>query len=302
LDRFREVRETTMNLKSNAKKTIKQIAFWTLPPGFQDIFRSIRNKTISNNRHSHKGYAITKQNRELKNIHQGNRCFILATGLSINDQNLKLLKNEFCIAVSNFYLHPDFRLIDPQYYCIAPWHPPHNIENYLQLLKEIGDISKKCSFFLGINEYARVNQNNILLDHNVYYHNTSAIELDKDVDLCQPVLSPMSVTIMALQSAIFMGFSEIYLLGCDHDSILNFSGKFANQHFYPEEKAKLITDISTFKSGLLSYIVLWNQYEMLNTIAQSKNIKIFNATKRSLLDVFDKVDYESLFIVESERF
>jgi hypothetical protein len=48
--------------------------------------------------------------------------------------------------------------------------------------------------------------------------------------------------------------------------------------------------------------VLWNQYEMLNTIAQSKNIKIFNATKRSLLDVFDKVDYESLFIVESERF
>ncbi len=297
MDRFREVRETTMNLKSNAKKTIKQIAFWTLPPGFQDIFRSIRNKTISNNRHSHKGYAITKQNRELKNIHQGNRCFILATGLSINDQNLKLLKNEFCIAVSNFYLHPDFRLIDPQYYCIAPWHPPHNIENYLQLLKEIGDISKKCSFFLGINEYARVNQNNILLDHNVYYHNTSAIELDKDVDLCQPVLSPMSVTIMALQSAIFMGFSEIYLLGCDHDSILNFSGKFANQHFYPEEKAKLITDISTFKPELLNYIRLWNQYEMLNTIAQSKNIKIFNATKRSLLDVFDKIDYESLFIV-----
>ncbi|MBD1215352.1 MAG: hypothetical protein H9534_22095 [Dolichospermum circinale Clear-D4] len=292
-----------MNLKSKAKKIIKQIAFWTLPPGFQNIFRSIRNSLISDNVLSPEEYAAIKQNRELKNIHQGNRCFILATGPSINDQNLKLLKNEFCIAVSNFYLHPDFRLIDPQYYCIAPWHPPHNIENYLQLLKEIGDISKKCSFFLGINEYARVTQNNILLDHDVYYHNTSAIKLDKDVDLCLPVLPPMSVTIMALQSAIFMGFSEIYLLGCDHDSILNYSGKFANQHFYPEEKAKLITDISTlFKGELLNYIRLWNQYEMLNTIAQSKNIKILNATKRSLLDVFDKVDYDSLFLVKGKLY
>lgn len=290
-----------MNLKSKAKKAIKQIAFWTLPLGFQEIFRSIRNKTISSNRLSPEECDVLKQNRELKNIHQGKRCFILATGPSINAENLKPLKNEFCIAVSNFYLHPDFKLIDPQYYCVAPWHPPHNIENYLKLLQEIGDSSKKCSFFFGLQEYERVSDNKILLNYNIYYHNTGSTKLDKDVDLCKPVLIPYSVTIMALQSAIFMGFSEIYLLGCDHYSILNYSEGYANKHFYPEEKSMLITDRSSkFKESLIYYTQLWEQYELLNAIAKNKNIKIFNATKQSLLDVFDKVDYKSLFFVEGE--
>ena len=283
-----------MNIKSKFKKIIKLIACWTLPLGFLNILRLVKNRLTSYYGLSPEEREVISQNRELKNIHQGKRCFILATGSSINDQNLKPLKDEFCIAVSNFYLHPDFSLIEPQYYCLAPWHPPHSIERYLQLIEEIANISKKCTFFLGINEYPRVNRNSILLNRNIYYHDTREIKLGRDIDLCQPVLSPMSVTIMAIQSAIFMGFSEIYLLGFDHDSVLNYSGKFANKHFYLEEKAKLITDISTFKSTILSYASLWNQYEMLNIIAQSKEIKILNATKYSLLDVFDKVDYNSV--------
>jgi hypothetical protein len=275
---------------------LKKIAFWTLPLGIQEILKSIKNNTISyNNKISLQEDKELKKNRELENKHIGKRCFILATGSSINEQNLKLLKNEFCIAVSNFYLHPDFKLINPHYYCVAPWHLPHDINNYIKLLKEIGDNSQKCSFFLGIREYKTVSQNKILLNHNVHYHDTRAKKLDKHIDLCKPVLAPQSVTVMALQSAIFMGFSEIYLLGCDHDSIVNYSQSFANQHFYPEEKSKLITDICTFKEVLLSYISLWDQYEMLDGIARKKDTKIFNATKFSLLDIFDKVDYQSLF-------
>ena len=281
-----------MTFKIKTKKLIKQIAFWTLPLGIQRFAKSL----ISYNKLSPEKSDFLKQNRKLRNIHQGKRCFILATGPSINAQNLKPLKNEFCIAVSNFYLHPDFRLIDPEYYCVAPWHPPHNVENYLELLQEIGSLSKKCSFFFGLQEYDRVYDNKILVNRNIYYHDTISTKLDKDVDLCKPVLSPQSVTIMALQSAIFMGFSEIYLLGCDHNAILNYSENFSNKHFYPEEKSKLITDrASKFKDSLITCIRLWDQYEMLNTIAQHKNIKIFNATKQSLLDVFDKVDYESLY-------
>jgi hypothetical protein len=283
-----------MTIKTKIKKLIKQIAFWTLPLGLQQVAQSLIS--YNKNRLSQANGDILKQNRKLRDIHQGKRCFILATGPSINAENLKPLKNEFCIAVSNFYLHPDFNLIAPHYYCVAPWHPPHKIEDYLQLLQEIGSTSTKHSFCLGLGEYERVISNKILLNRNVYYQCTRAKKLDKEVDLCLPVLSPQSVTIMALQLAIFMGFSEIYLLGCDHNAILNYSGGFSFKHFYPEQKSKLITDrASKFKDSLITCTNLWEQYEMLNAIAQEKNIKIFNATKHSLLDVFDKVDYESLF-------
>lgn len=296
MDRLRKIREAVMNFKSRVKKIFEKIAFWVLPLGIQEILKSIKNNMLSfKNKLSLEENKILKKNREIENKHIGKRCFILATGPSINKQDLKLLRNEFCIAVSNFYLHPDFKLIDPLYYCVAPWHPPHDINNYLKALKEIGDNSQKCNFFLGIREYKKVSQNKVLLNHNAYYHDTRAINLHKHIDLCKPILAPQSVTIMALQSAIFMGFSEIYLLGFDHDSILNHSKSFANHHFYPEEKSKLITDVCTFKESLLSYILLWNQYEMLDAIARRKGTKVFNATKFSLLDVFDKVDYESLF-------
>ena len=110
-----------MNIKIKTKKLIKQIAFWTLPLGVQRVAQSLIS--YNRNRLSQENSDVLKQNRKLRDIHKGKRCFILATGPSINAENLKPLKNEFCIAVSNFYLHPDFKLIDPEYYCVAPWHP-----------------------------------------------------------------------------------------------------------------------------------------------------------------------------------
>lgn len=40
---------------------------------------------------------------------------------------------------------------------------------------------------------------------------------------------------------------------------------------------------------------LWSQYRRLKNYAQSQSLNIYNATKGGLLDVFDRVDYDSLF-------
>jgi hypothetical protein len=41
-------------------------------------------------------------------------------------------------------------------------------------------------------------------------------------------------------------------------------------------------------------LTLWNQYEYLRRFAESKGIRILNATKGGVLDVFDRVEYEDL--------
>ena len=45
---------------------------------------------------------IVKNNAELKDKHKGRRCFLLGSGPSIKDENLKPLKNEIVFALNNF--------------------------------------------------------------------------------------------------------------------------------------------------------------------------------------------------------
>ena len=278
------------------KKIYQRFSYWVLPPGIQNVLK--RSYFFLKNQKLNKfERQLLNKNKELKGRHQGERCFILATGASIRNQDLSLLKHEFCIAVSNFYLHPNFHTICPKYYCLAPWHPPHKEFDYVQLLEEAGRCANESTFFLGISERLRVQENSIQLGKGVYYLKFGGVNaeiISPDINLTQSILSPQSVSIMALQVAIFMGFSQIYLLGFDHDSILNFGEGFANKHFYTENKSKLITDRETFKSALLSYLSLWNEYEIIKEVAGNRKIHIYNSTHGGLLDVFDRVNYENL--------
>ena len=290
-----------MTFPHDFKKAAKYVAYWTLPLGIQNIIKAgkrelLKSKNISKKEIEEK--RILQQNKSLKNIHKGERCFILATGPSIKSIDLKQLKHEYCIAVSHFYLHPDFHVVNPQYYCIAPWHPSHPEEAYNHLLSEIGSVAKKANFFIGISEYDRVPKNQISLGERVNFLGFGASSPDlitQGLDLCKPILSPNSVSIMALQVAISLGFKEIYLLGFDHNSICNKKRDFAFQHFYTEEKSILVTDVSDFKRELQCLLDLWSQYETLKEIADLLGVNIINATNGSYLDVFTHIDSDIVF-------
>lgn len=50
-----------------------------------------------------------------------------------------------------------------------------------------------------------------------------------------------------------------------------------------------------FRKYLRVYGRLWQQYERLKELAENKGVKIVNATKGGLLDVFERADYDMLF-------
>jgi hypothetical protein len=103
---------------------------------------------------------------------------------------------------------------------------------------------------------------------------------------------------MALEVALYMGFKNIYLLGCDHDWILHLN---TSAHFYEESQHALVREgydewaVSDLELTFECYVRLWQQYKALWQIARGKSIHIFNATAGGLLDVFPRVRYESLF-------
>ena len=110
-----------------------------------------------------------------------------------------------------------------------------------------------------------------------------------------------SVPVICIQLAIYMGFKEIYLLGTEHDFLT--TKKYA--YFYDRKQAVTgDTDITTdadsnlvmnFSDAIADAYALWNNYKVVRRIAQKNDIKIYNATMGGALDLFPRVDFNSLF-------
>lgn len=277
-----------------------RLAHWTIPPGFQAILRSHLNR-VNSNTLTPELRAVLQRNREFHSLHTGGRCFILATGPSIKQQNLKLLESETCIAVSNFFVHPDYAVIKPRYYCITAYHPPITEEAWQSWLAEMSKGTRSATMFFSLTDQERVERKGFFANRKVHYLKFGERQdmlVRHGVDITRAVLGPQSVPIMALQLAIYMGFRQIHLLGCDHDNILHFG---TSSHFYTEDKhAMMRTGYNEWDGVDMELLLtadarLWQQYKAIRRVAGDKSTKIYNATPGGLLDVFPRVNYESLF-------
>lgn len=280
------------------KKFLKK---WIVPTG---IFEYVRLRGA--NKISH------PENTKFKNIHKGERCFILASGPSITQQELSVLEGETCIAVSHFHLHKDIRTIKPKYHVLAPSHPPFTFNDsgkYFSDFKEkYADMD--VTYFLGDNSFPYsfrklVQTHPELSVNNAYYLNYEpGFDIDEENysqnniwDISKTVFSPRTVIYSALQVAGYMGFSEIYLLGCDHD-YLNDTKRTTNHHFYKEEAGisdKEHLDAFSSEKWFYEYYMRWKHYRLMRMALEEKGCKVYNATRGGMLDVFERVEFETLF-------
>ncbi len=285
----------------------RKIKRWLIPPGVLSLYKKVGSKA-SNELPVIKSIYNTDNLSLFKNKHLGQRCFILASGPSINKQDLTLLKDEYTIAVSQFFLHPQIEQICPNYHCFAPQHEPFNdetnkiifnnyISNYTFPVKSfIGSTNFQYSYFNFLYNNKQYNLDAEYIDYS------SSCQLDENNynnedlwDISKKPFSPRTVIYVSIQAAYYLGFKEIYLLGVDHDYLneLNRGG----HHFYKEEKSfsdvKHLEQFSKEK-WFEEYYYRWKQYRLMNEFLNSKGVKIFNATEGGLLDVFPRVRYSDL--------
>lgn len=252
---------------------------------------------------------LVKGNSQFRNRHSGQRVFILASGPSIRTQDLKFLKEETCIAVSHFHLHEDIKVINPKYHLLAPQHEPFTFEDSSKYFVDFKNAYAKTDteIFLGVNKYP-YNYFELLKAHpelsvkNLHYIDYSSnIQIDEENchiesnwDISKRPFVMRTVIYGAIQLALYMGFSEIYLVGCDHD-YLNDITRTTNHHFYQEEKG--ISDqehLEAFskEDWFLEYFMRWKHYRLMKEHLALKNVRILNATKGGLLDVFERVELD----------
>lgn len=247
-------------------------------------------------------WSVLERNRELKNRHLGERCFVLGNGPSVRAVDLSRLKGETIISVSNGYLHRDYSEIRPKYHCVPQTHPPMTDDDVARWFGEMDAELGSATLFLNETENQLVCSRKLFERRDVRYLDMRAdfdqLSDRQILDLTKPIPRVQSVPIMVLMVAMYLGFKEIYLLGVDHDHFINGTYEYAF-----ELKAQRGKDDSVSSSGEIvisryddfqSLARLWRQYRVLREIAAKNDVKIFNATPGGVLDEFQRVDLDAV--------
>ena len=110
-----------MKTQAISGMSLKQaIAQWLLPPAILHLARSAKFRFGRLMRMGADDRRLLRETRLLARRHQGSRCFILGAGPSIKRQDLRKLRGEFVLSVSNTYVHPDYAYFRPRYHFLPP--------------------------------------------------------------------------------------------------------------------------------------------------------------------------------------
>lgn len=251
-------------------------------------------------------YNEMLKNEKLRDIHQGKRCFVLGNGPSINKQDLTLLANEYVFTVNDFFKHPDCSIIKPNYHLFADplYYSDECTQMNLNSFSNIKLEESKPIVFFPTDGYTYIKKHNLDEKFNLYYFTArQSFKGEKiEYDYTKFVTGFWTVVQYAITLAIFMGFKEIYLLGCDCTGIVEFCDKKENPncesegHFYKEDSSnKNIYDNLTNVDMFEGWTKIFQGYNAVNRFCIKKGILLLNATEGGILDNVPRIKYESLF-------
>lgn len=238
--------------------------------------------------HTHRPLAARAQDpiSQFHNIHQGDRCFILANGPSLRNMDFSLLKNEITFGMNRIYLLADEIGFLPTYFV--------SINELVldQFHREIANLA--IPKFINWNRRALFDP-----EGNVVHYLRVRLGLKDRFsgDISQPVTSGGTVTFVALQIAYYMGFETIVLIGLDHSfQAKGIPNRSVVRH---QEKDQDHFDPNYFPKGskwqppdlVRSEIA----YQLARDAYEADGRVITDATDGGKCPIFQKHEYRSLF-------
>jgi len=237
------------------------------------------------------------QIKGLKNKFAGKRCFIVGNGPSLNELNLNLLKNEYSFAVNSIYYKTREMGYKPTFYAVED---PHVINDNIN---EINDYECDYMFFPSkFKSKFKKGKNRYFVNLDYSFFNDVSPYFEKprfSQDCSEEVFCGQSVTIVNLQLAYYLGFTEVYLIGMDFSYNIPDSAKVDGNVIESTED-----DVNHFHPDYFGKGKKWHDpklhnvlksYKMAKLMYEIDGRKIINATKGGKLEVFDRVDYNLLF-------
>jgi hypothetical protein len=233
--------------------------------------------------------ALLGRNEIFRDRHRSERCFVIGNGPSLKSQDLSPLVNEFTFVMSGFWKHPVVEQWQPSYYFFADSLFFDGSEPMREFFTALGSRIHSTTFFVPLYSREVIQRMSLLpLDQTYFVAFRERLGLSGRPDFTRIVPVVMSASQFAIMAAMYMGCSPIYLLGLDHDWL--YEGATIDNH--PEVQPNL--DRWSYKFLMECQLELWYGYESLLKVAEAEGICILNATNGGFLDVFERMDYESV--------
>ena len=234
--------------------------------------------------------ALSPQYREsarriaaFKDRHVGKRCFIIGNGPSLNQTDLSLLKNDFTFGLNRIYLLFEKLGFSVSYFVSV------NEQVIEQCAEDIARVPVPKFIGWYHRKYVRFTSD------MMFVHRRSGPRFCTDI-VREGVWEGATVTYVAMQIAYYMGFRNVVLIGVDHNfvskgpahQLVTSQGDDPN-HFDPNYFGKGFRwELPNLETSEVAYRLAKAQFERAGG-------EIVDATVGGKLQVFRKVDYNTLF-------
>lgn len=267
---------------------LKAAVYWIWAFSYEVLF-SLKQLFIANYDENYKNV------RKLKDSHKGERCFIVATGPSLTLEDLDKLKDEFTISMNsivNIYGKTGYR---PNIYMIQDKTVAEKVKDNITFDSEVfvgvGNLGSFCKSCITKGDVKKIFNKklphlyyldtadswfHINFKHSKYCPSLSSNCANRIYDGC-------TVTYSAIQLAFYMGFKNIYLVGCD----CNYTG--ATRHIGEYDKETIYDKAEQMQRKMIK------SYEVAYEYAKKNNIGFYNATRGGMLEILPRVDFDKLF-------
>lgn len=235
-----------------------------------------------------------------KDMHKGKRCFIIGTGPSLTVDDLEVLRDNNEITFASNKIFKLFEKTDwrPDLYCVTDYEVLYhyydlicNLEIDNMFIVDIADTKYEREINKELLNNKHINVFKIFKkEHydNILNENVPNFSINPDRYVID---GGITVTYSMIQWAKYFGFSEIYLIGVDFN-YSDFTGmdKDTCDHFCDDyiEKNEIVNPPK------IEYSL--KAYKEAEKFSRKNDFRIYNATRGGKLEVFERIDFEGLFI------
>jgi hypothetical protein len=238
--------------------------------------------------------TMLSANSKYKNLHAGECCVVIGNGPSLTTADLETLKRKQVVTFAANKIFAVFNETDwrPDYYAVS------DDRLYCNFAEQLDDVALPHKF-IAVDVFNRCVKKKA--GYELFYR-LPIIFMEKyrafRPDMTRRMGEGNTITYYLLQMAAYMGFKEIYLIGCDFSYSYGYdiNGKYFEdksvQDHFKADKTKL-DNIPNLRPNLLAYTAA-------RKYGEQHGFHIYNATRGGKLEVFERRDFDKIFNKEEK--
>ncbi len=240
------------------------------------LLKEVKGKVMNR-----KWNSLAKRNTELREYKTSDKCYICGNGPSLKKVNLEDLDGDTIVMNDHWRIAGNYKAT-PTYYIVND--EAYGMDAFKERMQGVLDCFPDIPHLFASNIGRAIDAKFSDASTNIYYYNPigRTFKHTYEIDFTKVTYCVWNVVTTAIELAVYLGYKEIYLIGCDYSL---FASKYMT-HAYDKDGVKVACPIKLgdmlYKYSFTTHI----HYEMAQ-YARKHGIKIINLTSESLLDAYD---------------